>query len=48
MLSEGQSVGIQAFLKCFKFGKSKTPKCGSLQLLILGFANGDLRDHSFQ
>ena len=42
MLSEGQSVGIPAFLKCFKFGKSKTPKCGSLQLLILGFAKGDL------
>ena len=42
MLSKGQSVGIPAFLKCFKFAKSKTPKCESLQLLILGFVKGGL------
>ena len=41
-LFEGQSVRIPAFLKCFKFDKSKTPKCGSLQLLILGFVKGDV------
>lgn len=42
MLSEGQSVGIPAFLKCFKFAKSETSKCESLQLLILGFVKGGL------
>ena len=41
-LSEGQSVRIPAFLKFFKFSKSKTPKCGSLQLLLLGFVKGDV------
>lgn len=42
MLSEGQYVGIPAFLKPFKFGRSKTPKCASFQILILGFVKVDL------
>ena len=42
MLSECQSVEIPAFLKPFKFGRSKTPKCASLQILILGFVKVDL------
>lgn len=42
MLCEGQSVEIPVFLKPFKFGRSQTPKYGSLRVLILCFIKIDL------